>query len=109
MAGGLGLTALGPADIARADDPVGGPFRWCPGDSMVYSTTAYLSGADNGPGLAYSWDMNICHTWYRLRDRKGNVPYFGSLPSDVWDGDNPPAGSVLAPLPPCPPSLLPCL
>jgi hypothetical protein len=109
VSGSAGLAGLGLAGIAQADDNVGGPFHWCPGDDMIYSPTATVSGADNGPGLAYSWDMNICHTWYRLKDRKGNVPYKGSLPSDVWDGDNPPAGSVLAPLPPCAPSILPCL
>jgi hypothetical protein len=110
VSGGLGLAGLGPAGTAHADDPVGGPFQWCPGDSMDYSTTAYLSGADNGPGRGYSWNMNICHTWYRLKNiEAGNVPYNGDPHSDVWDGNNPPAGLVLPPLPACPPSILPCL
>ena len=108
-AGGLGLSGVGPIGVAQADDPVGGPFRWCPGDDMQYSTTAYLTGADNGPGGGYSWDMSICHTWYRLKHEKGNVLFDGALPSNVWDGDNPPAGEVMDPLPPCVPAPLPCL
>jgi hypothetical protein len=110
VAGGLGLADLGPAGIAQADP--GGPHNWCPGESMDYSPTAAHFNTDTGPGAGYHWDMNICHTWYRLRDEKGNVPYGlnrGSLPSDVWDGTNPPAGSLMGPPPPCPPSILPCL
>jgi hypothetical protein len=75
--------AVGSAGTAQADDNVGGPFNWCPGDSMQYSPEATYFGQDNGPGTLYSWDINVCHTWYRLRHEIGNVPYNGSLPSDV--------------------------
>jgi hypothetical protein len=85
VSGGLGLAALGlGAGTAQADPP--GPYQWCPGDSMVWQHDAQRTG----PGIAYQWDMNVCHTWYRVAHEKGNVPYQGSLPSDVWDGDNPP-------------------
>ncbi len=107
--GATGIAAMMPAGVAHAGGP-GGPFRWCPGDSMLYSPTATFSGGDNGPGTLYSWDMNICHTWYRVRTHHGNVPTGGSVEfSDVWDGENPPAGEVLGPLPACGPSPLPCL
>jgi hypothetical protein len=109
LAAAFGLTALAPFGVTHADTGPGGPFRWCPGESMQYSPEAAFRGEDNGPGAGYSWDMNICHTWYRLRDG-GNVPYQGSLhQTSVWDGDNPPPGKVLGPLPKCDPSPLPCL
>ena len=77
---------------------------------MQYSPEATYFGGHNGPGAFYTWDMNVCHTWYRVRNDKGNVPYQGSLIfSNVWDGDNPPAGQVLPPLKPCVPAPLPCL
>jgi hypothetical protein len=91
VAGGLGLAGLGlGAGTAHAEY---GPQQWCPGQSMDPPT---------GPGSLYNWDMSICHTWYRVDGFKGNVPFGlsgGSLPSNVWDGDNPPPG-----LPP-PPNL----
>jgi hypothetical protein len=89
LSGGLGLAAMGMgAGTAHADS---GPFHWCPGDSMQYPQPAPRSGGQAGPGLYYNWDMNICHTWYWVAHEQGNVPYQGSLPSGVWDGENPPA------------------
>lgn len=82
VAGGLGLAGLS-AGIAQAD-PLP-PHTWCPGDSMVYSTF----DPSTGPGVAYQWDMNVCHTWYWVKSG-GNVPYQGQLPSSVWDGEDPP-------------------
>ena len=90
LSGGVAVAGLGQAGTAQAGN---GPNHWCPGDSMVYQPTT----SETGPGIAYDWDMNICHTWYRVANAKGNVPYKGRLPSDVWDGDNPPP---LQPLPP---------
>lgn len=86
VSGGLGLAGLGLAGTAQAGPP--GPFHWCPGDDMAFQAPR---GDRNGPGVAYNWDMNVCHTWYWVRDGKGNVPFQGQLPSGVWDGDNPPA------------------
>jgi hypothetical protein len=69
-----------------------GPHTWCPGAPMQYS----YNDPSSGPGLNYVWDMNVCHTWYRLVNNKyGNVPYRHldgtvGLPSDVWDGEHPP-------------------
>jgi hypothetical protein len=80
VSGGIGLAA--PAYASP------GPFYWCPGDDMMFHAPR---GAQNGPGVAYNWDMNICHTWYWVPLNMGNVPYKGELPSGVWDGDNPPA------------------
>lgn len=79
LSGGLALTAVASAGIAQAG-PLP-PHTWCPGNTMVYSR--YDMGS--GPGLYYQWDMNVCHTWY-WTNGQGNVPYQGSLPSDVWDG-----------------------
>lgn len=79
VSGGLGLAGTAQAGPLP-------PHTWCPGDSMVYSRYDMSSG----PGVAYQWDMNVCHTWYFVQNEAGNVPYKGQLPSDVWDGDNPP-------------------
>ena len=67
---------------------------------MVYQPAGYATG----PGSAYSWDMTVCHTWYWVKNAQGNVPYKGALPSNVWDGDNPPP---LAELPPKQPLWVP--
>jgi hypothetical protein len=84
VSGGLGLAALGlGAGVAQAD-PLP-PHTWCPGAPMVYSSFDPATG----PGVAYQWDMNICHTWYWVKSG-GNVPYKGQLPSTVWDGEDPP-------------------
>ncbi len=66
------------AGTAQAQGP--GPHHWCPGDSIYYPT---------GPGPHYGWDWNVCHTYYWVNG-KGNVPYDGKLPSDLYDGTNPP-------------------
>ena len=80
LTGGLAAGGLGHAGIAQAHKP----HNWCPGQPMNYPT---------GPNVGYDWDMNICHTWFRVRNGKGNVPYNGKLPSDVWDGEVPPPDS----------------
>lgn len=86
----LGLGA-GPAQ-ANA-----GPFTWCPGQSMDYP-----SGPDMSFGVKpkitdrHVWDMNVCHTWFRVATGWGNVPWIQPngqqtlSHSDVWDGDSPP-------------------
>ncbi len=95
LSGCVAMTGSGlGAGIAQA---TAGPFTWCPGQSMDYP-----SGPDMSFGLKpvitdhYVWDMNVCHTWYRVETGWGNVPW---IPPDgqqtlshstVWDGDNPP-------------------
>ena len=79
VSGGLGLAGAAQARPLP-------PHTWCPGAPMAYSTYDMSSG----PGVAYQWDMNVCHTWYFVQNSAGNVPYKGELPSDVWDGPNPP-------------------
>ena len=49
---------------------------------MVYSRYDMSSG----PGVAYQWDINVCHKWYFVQHSAGNVPDKGQLPSDMWDG-----------------------
>jgi hypothetical protein len=79
VSGGLGLGA----GTALADTGV--PHQWCPGDT---DPTAPTPGGDE-------WDWNVCHTYY-WTNGKGNVPYRGYLPSELWDGDNPPDNSAPA-------------
>ena len=86
---GLTMAAMATASLALAGTAQAGPLpphTWCPGNPMAYSRYDMSSG----PGVAYQWDMNICHTWYFVQHEAGNVPYKGQLPTDVWDGDNPP-------------------
>lgn len=96
VACGLALASGLGAGSAQANGPAVGPHHWCPGD---HDSTA--------PTAIYNWDWNICHTYYWVDSDKGNVPYLGHLPSNLWDGDNPPG--VVTQLPPCAPSPLPCL
>jgi len=84
LTGGIAVGGLGLAGTAEAHKP----HNWCPGQPMNYPT---------GPGPGYSWDMNICHTWFWVRNGKGNVPYNGRVPSTLWDGEVPPPDSD----PPC--------
>ena len=97
VSGGLGLAGLGLAVGTAHAGPVGGPYRWCPGQSMEWPT---------GPAGQVDLDMNVCHTWWTVGYRQGNVPknYGDHGPSNIWDGDNPPA----PPPPECGPGLLPC-
>ncbi|ORV57126.1 hypothetical protein [Mycobacterium fragae] len=67
----------------------GGPYTWCPGQSMDDPS------GPNRYGNQYAWDMNVCHTWYRVDYGYGNVPRIingtSTLQgSSAWDGDNPP-------------------
>jgi hypothetical protein len=82
VSGGLGLAGLGlAAGTAQADTGV--PHQWCPGDSDPMA-----------PARVYNWDWNVCHNYYWVKSRQGNVPYRGDLRySNLWDGDNPPADS----------------
>lgn len=106
-----GLTAAGVGvspGIAHAN---GGPYTWCPGQSMDDPT------GPNRFGTLYVWDMNVCHTWYRVSYGYGNViKGFDAEPqlppslsgSSVWEGDNPPpdnptgfnCGLFFCPVPP---------
>jgi hypothetical protein len=76
------------------------PHEWCPGMPM-HSLP--------GPGSTYRWDMNVCHTWQRVKTGMGNVAHEVSNidpvtlrwlgtkvvvdGSDVWDGPNMPPGA----------------
>ena len=83
LSGAVALAGFGLAGgTAQADNQ--GPFRWCPGQSM---------NPPAGPGLTVVWDMNVCHTWYRVDYGKGNVANnYGGPPGspNIWDGDSPP-------------------
>ncbi len=82
VSGGLGLAGLGLA--AGTAQAYSGPHQWCPGQSMNWPT---------GPWNQVDWDMNVCHTWWVVGFEQGNVPknYGDHGPSNIWDGDNPPA------------------
>jgi hypothetical protein len=81
VSGGLGLAGLGLA--AGTAQAVGGPYHWCPGQPM--NNPYYPAGRD------LTWDMTVCHTWYYVSYQQGNVLLTDGSPSDVWDGDDPPA------------------
>ena len=71
VSGGMSLAALAlGAGIAQAE-------TWCPGQPVP------------GGFTEVDWDWNVCHTYYWVNG-KGNVPYDGKLPSDLYDGTNPP-------------------
>jgi hypothetical protein len=93
LAGAAAVAALGFVGLGTAHaDGNDGPHRWCPGQSMEYPT---------GPFNAVVWDMNVCHTWTIVGYQNGNLPLkYNGTPSNIWEGDNPPAW---APPPPCPP------
>jgi hypothetical protein len=70
LVGGVGLSA----GTAHADWG-GGPYRWCPGQPLPQT---------GDPHQPVVWDMNTCHTCYRVGPNQGNVGRY------IWDGPNPP-------------------
>lgn len=68
--GGVGLAGLGLAGGAAQADP--GSGTWCPGQPLPY----------NGP-TDVVWDMTVCHTWYSVHYKQGNVGDY------IW-ADSPP-------------------
>jgi hypothetical protein len=90
---GLGATLLAASGLVLASGTAAAqaPHHWCPGEPMQYDP---VSTEHSGPGTAFSWDMNICHTWYWVKGGQGNVPFKGRLSSsNVWDGETPPPNS----------------
>ncbi|WP_319430164.1 hypothetical protein [Mycobacterium sp. RTGN5] len=91
MAAALLSSAVGAAGLALGPGTAhatSGPFNWCPGQSMEWP-----SGPNQS--FVYAWDMNTCHTWYRVGYGYGNVPRLvegaSTLSgSGIWNGDNPP-------------------
>lgn len=101
VSGALGLACLVSAGAAQAGCEPGhvgnvcgyGPNRWCPGDSLYMDR--------GGPYQGVQWDMNVCHTWYRVAQGAGNVGEGPHNQSDVWEGpDPPPPAPAPAPAPP---------
>jgi hypothetical protein len=85
LCGGLGIAGLGTgAGIAQAN---GGPYTWCPGQSMDDPS------GPNRFGNQYDWDMSVCHTWYRL-----DSGFQANVGSFVYEGDRPPANLGCAPI-----------
>ena len=101
LLGGLGVSGGGAGTAQACDGAWGacgyGPNRWCPGDSL------YMD--QGGPYQGIQWDMNVCHTWYRVAEGSGNVPEGPHNQSDVWEGPNPPPPAP--PPAPAPPGLPP--
>ncbi|ART72215.1 hypothetical protein BTO20_29935 [Mycobacterium dioxanotrophicus] len=105
LSGAVAVVGLGLAPgIAHAN---GGPYTWCPGQSMDDPS------GPNRYGTQYVWDMNGCHTWYRVSYGYGNVPrdINGQQTlqgSSAWDGEDPPVpepvncGLFWCPIPPHP-------
>jgi hypothetical protein len=97
---GLGLAAspaqAHPGVLGPLSD--GGPWTWCPGDSM--SEGLHPDTGRGAPGVSVDWDMTRCHTWYGTNWGMGNIaPY-------IWDGDNPPPEAITPR--PCPPIAFMC-
>jgi hypothetical protein len=90
-----GVAASGVAlssGIAHANE---GPSTWCPGQSMDRPSGPNSPETPVLSGTTYSWDMSVCHTWYKVTWGYGNVPMLvDGKPtlsgSSTWDGDNPP-------------------
>jgi hypothetical protein len=103
MCGGLAwLGSASPAQAGCEPGHVGntcgyGPNRWCPGDSLYMDR--------GGPYQGVQWDMNVCHTWYRVAMGAGNISLGPHNQSDVWEGPNPPPPAP--PPAPAPPGLPP--
>jgi hypothetical protein len=95
-AGCLAAAALG---LGAGTANAGGPYTWCPGQSMTSGIdTEKHTGA---PGGSVTWDMNVCHTWWYVNSGSGNID------PGVWDGDNPPPPEALIPRQ-CPPIAFMC-
>jgi hypothetical protein len=85
LSGGLAVAGMGITSPMAQADPASG-HQWCPEQPMH---------APTGPGADKLWDMNVCHTWYFVRYPFGNVMSTTGGMSNVWDGSNPPAGSLV--------------
>jgi hypothetical protein len=91
VAAGMFLTP----GLAHATD---GPFTWCPGQTMDRPIGPDTADTAELSGTHYAWDMNVCHTWYKVGWGYGNVLQIhdqgASLSgSSVWEGDNPPGAN----------------
>jgi len=87
VCGGLGLAGFGLAAGTAQADPVA--HQWCPGQRLPDDGT----NPDGTPHV-FTWDMNVCHTYYVVGYRHGNVGDY------IW-ADSPP--------PPQPPPAIPPL
>jgi hypothetical protein len=93
LSGGVALAGVALAAGAAQAHPGGfgplsdgGPWLWCPGDSM--SEGLHTDTGRGAPGVTVDWDMTRCHTWYGTNYGMGNInPY-------IWDGDNPPPEAI---------------
>ena len=91
----VGATAAGLGFSSGVANATAGPFTWCPGQSMNKPSGPNDPATPMLSDITYSWDMNVCHTWYKVDYGYGNVPkvFNGQTSlggSSVWDGDNPP-------------------
>jgi hypothetical protein len=77
--GGLAAAALG---LGAGTAWAGGPYAWCPGQSMTSGVD--MENHTGAPGGQVTWDMNVCHTWWYVNTGAGNID------PGVWEGDNPP-------------------
>ncbi len=91
LSGGVALAGV--VLVPGTAQATGGPFTWCPGQSMDWPTGPNMPHA---VAQDYVWDMSVCHTWYRVPDGWGNVSRVALngqqtlQSSNVWEGDNPP-------------------
>jgi hypothetical protein len=90
LSGGLGLAGLelgtgtAQADPGFAQTPYApkGPNQWCPGQALPYNDTTIV------------WDMNVCHTWWRVA-----YGFQGNRGKGfIFEGDAPPADIGCVPL-----------
>ncbi len=97
VAGGLAAAALG---LGAGTAAAGGPYTWCPGQSM-YSGIDVASHT-GAPGTDLPWDMSVCHEWWYVNWGSGNIS------PGIWDGDNPPPPPEALEPRPCPPIAFMC-
>ena len=85
LSGGVAVAGLGlPAGTAQAAPPA---HQWCPGQRMPDDGT----NPDGTPHL-FSWDMSVCHTYYIVGYKQGNVGDY------IWADAGPPPPPARNPL-----------
>lgn len=90
----LSAVTAGSLGLGAGTAQAGGPYIWCPGQSMTAGVD--MQHHTGAPGATVNWDMNVCHTWWFVNWGTGNID------PGIWEGDTPPPPEALIPRQ-CPP------